>query len=242
MDDIAKRFARDTANHTMTVLHDDGLYRHLRYTNPEHSWNHWFDLITVPGGLIFQGDGDTFAFRRLEDMFTFFRGGGYDRKPNLSYWAEKLTCRSEIMRYDQELLTEHVKQALEDKYGDEPQPDGLEDAIQSDVIDEFCGDESIDRKVVDDFRWYAESADRYAFPLKAPDFEFSETWEWTCRDYHWWFVWACHAIVWGIAQYDANGRTARAGLIVSTGQRLAALAARSFHRVLPKTLQRSRRS
>lgn len=29
--DIAARFARDTAQHEMTVLHDDGLYRHLRF-------------------------------------------------------------------------------------------------------------------------------------------------------------------------------------------------------------------
>jgi hypothetical protein len=29
--DIATRFAKDTATHRMTVLHDDGLYRHLRF-------------------------------------------------------------------------------------------------------------------------------------------------------------------------------------------------------------------
>lgn len=209
-DDIAKRFARDITEHKMTIAHNDGLYRHLQFRNPEHSWNYWFDLITAPGTLIFEGDGESFVFRRLEDMFEFFRGGGYDRRPNLSYWSEKLTCRSEVMRYDQELLAEHVRQALEDRYGDEPRPDGLADAIKADVIDEFIGDESIDRKLVDDFSWYANSADRYAFPSKAPDFTFGETWEWTARDYHWWFAWACHAIVWGIAQYDAQAASAAA--------------------------------
>ena len=34
-------------------------------------------------------------------------------------------------------------------------------------------------------------------------FQFHDAREWEFRDYDWWFVWACHAIVWGIAQYDA---------------------------------------
>ena len=34
-------------------------------------------------------------------------------------------------------------------------------------------------------------------------FTFTDVWEWEFKDYHWWFLWACHAIVWGIAQYDA---------------------------------------
>jgi hypothetical protein len=28
---IAERFTRETAGHTMTIAHDDGLYRHLRF-------------------------------------------------------------------------------------------------------------------------------------------------------------------------------------------------------------------
>jgi hypothetical protein len=34
-------------------------------------------------------------------------------------------------------------------------------------------------------------------------FRFEDTWEWSFKDYDWWFLWACQAIVWGIAQYDA---------------------------------------
>lgn len=32
--DDQKRFAGDTDEHQMTVLHDDGLYRHLRFKAP----------------------------------------------------------------------------------------------------------------------------------------------------------------------------------------------------------------
>jgi hypothetical protein len=58
--DIAERFAKETAEHDMEIVHDDGLYRHLRFRHqgPNYSSWYWFDLITVPGSLIFRGDGD----------------------------------------------------------------------------------------------------------------------------------------------------------------------------------------
>lgn len=34
-------------------------------------------------------------------------------------------------------------------------------------------------------------------------FQFHDWSEWRLRDYSWGFLWACHAIRWGIAQYDA---------------------------------------
>lgn len=35
-------------------------------------------------------------------------------------------------------------------------------------------------------------------------FRFYDTSDWNFEDYRWWFVWACHAIIWGIAAYDAQ--------------------------------------
>ena len=98
MSDIAARFTRDTANHTMIVLHDDGLYRHLRFqdttwrpplTKPLKSSFYWFDLITAPGTMIFEGDGESYVFRREEDMIGFFRSSAYKGRPNLHYWQER---------------------------------------------------------------------------------------------------------------------------------------------------------
>src|SRR3954466_1726422 len=98
--DSAVRFVKDigphvrgfgrtpTRPHEVTVLHDDGLYRHLRFRSPDHS-AYWFDLITVPGCLIFRGDGDSFVFSRTEDMFGFFRSSR-EGSINPTYWSEKL--------------------------------------------------------------------------------------------------------------------------------------------------------
>ena len=43
-----ERFQADVARHGMTVLRDDGLYRHLRFRRPDCS-AYWFDLLTAPG-------------------------------------------------------------------------------------------------------------------------------------------------------------------------------------------------
>jgi hypothetical protein len=51
----AERFPRDTANHQMTVLFENGLYRHLRFDAPDGS-GYRFDLVTWPNRLAFQGE------------------------------------------------------------------------------------------------------------------------------------------------------------------------------------------
>lgn len=214
--DISARFASDTAKHTMTVLHDDGLYRHLRFRAPETGIG-WFDLITVPGALIFQEDGSSLVFRRIEDMFEFFRG----QRINPGYWAEKLTSGcDQVMKYQLELLQKHVDDLVAEAIADEEKSleegedrllGGLADAIRDHITDELGGyDESLDRDVVDRFRYWANPDDEFAHPRKSPDFEFTDTWEWTVRDYDWWFLWALHGIVWGIAQYDASRQQAEA--------------------------------
>lgn len=113
--EIRARFERETAKHVMTVLHDDGLYRHLRFMNPKHS-AYWFELITVPHALIFRGDGESFVFSRLEDMFMFFRSG--IRKDgsieiNPGYWDEKLTSdRDSATRYSEDRFKALVDEQL----------------------------------------------------------------------------------------------------------------------------------
>ncbi|MGW9310676.1 hypothetical protein ACWGPQ_21975 [Saccharomonospora azurea] len=204
-DTVAERFARETGEHQMTVLHDAALYRHLRFRSPGHGM-YWFDLITVPGTLIFQGDGESFVFRRLPDMFAFFRGSAYQGQPDIDYWAEKLTSgRDSVRCYDQQLLEQHIREEIAEHADELP---GLAAAVQEEVLDQLVGDESVDRQLVDEFRYYAEAVPDWT--LKLPDFEFVDTFDWQCRGYHWWFEWACHAIVWGIAQYDQHQATAAA--------------------------------
>ena len=67
----------NTANHTLDVLHDDGLYRHLRMsTDDSFIWS--WEIITWPGRLAIRGDiGRELVFTRVPDMFDFFRDPNY---------------------------------------------------------------------------------------------------------------------------------------------------------------------
>lgn len=197
---IARRFADEGANHAMEIVLDDGLHRHLRFrgqvwcpplAQPQNSGHMWFDLITVPGTLIFQGDGQSYVFSRIEDMFEFFRGKIRLIDPH--YWAEKLTScsREDAKSYDEalfkRLVTEHVEENIE--YG--CAPEGLAEAVREQVL----GDSSI---------YYEAGAREVLECFQHGDYSFPDVWEWDFRSYDWWFLWACHAIVWGIALYDAD--------------------------------------
>jgi hypothetical protein len=221
--EAAERFARDTGPHAhdeylpyghlgpcrlvtdrphqMTVLHDDGLYRHLLFKSPDASW-YWFELITWPGCLTFRGDvGDGFTFARLPDMFGFFRDsreGGI----NPVYWSEKLGGgRSSTMRYSEELFRRTVWQQVRD-YGQDHR--GRAKAVQEHFFggwsDWDISREDEARAALDDFK--------YATNDRREQFQFVDTWEWSFKDFDWTFLWACNAIVWGIAQYDAAKATA----------------------------------
>lgn len=108
----AARFRRDTARHELTVLRDDGLYRHLRARAPEHSFG-WFELITWPGALGIRGDMGSYTFSRDTDMFAFFRGSAWQGAPNFQYWEEKADssdARMGVWEYSEQMLRQHIEE------------------------------------------------------------------------------------------------------------------------------------
>lgn len=189
--DIAKRFARETANHRMRILHDDGLYRHVKFSPPDSS-GYWYELITAPNSLTFRGDGESFVFHRLTDMFEFFRGNPDRKTMRISpdYWAEKLTSNRDCVKaysrekFDQ-IVADHLKEAEETYPGvTDAWTLATEDGCDWDVEYEECA-----REALRDF--------------EHDKFQFTDTWEWDLKDFDWWYLWACFGIVEGIRQYDA---------------------------------------
>lgn len=186
--EIAARFARDTAGHEMTVLHDDGLYRHLRFNNPQYG-EYWFDLITWPGSLVMRGDvGDGYIFTRLPDMFEFFRA---DRRWGINphYWAEKLGGgRQSVKEYSETAFRQIVGELFVDAVRFNDAPRGIGKAVRAEILDQDLSDEGEARKLLESFEYQG--------------FDFGETWEFSFSDYDSSFLWCCHAIVWGIGRYD----------------------------------------
>ncbi|SCL12826.1 hypothetical protein [Micromonospora inyonensis] len=203
--EIADRFARDTTEHQLTVRHDDGLYRHLHCAKPGTGiWS--FEVITWPGALVVRGDfGPARVFRRIDDMFEFFRGAG--GRINPTYWSEKLDggSRASAMEHSEEharqLITECVDQYEADTYPH------LLDQYTRRAIPTRPNPPAEVRETVSDYddEGYLAHADGTRIVLG--DLErlgvTADTWEWDLRDWDWTFLWACHAIVWAIQQYDA---------------------------------------
>jgi len=205
---VAARFQREVASHRMTVLHDDGLYRHLRFREhrlcndaqyrPGSSF-YWFDLITWPGCLAIHGDCGSYVFSREQDMFTFFRGS----RINPQYWAEKVCSgREGLRRYDEGVFRNCVLEDFTDAARNGGVPRGLGRAVREEILgSEETYYEVGARQVLDSFSYYVNEKDQYD-PRKQPDFQFDGIWEWDLTDWDWQFLWCCHAIQWGISQYD----------------------------------------
>jgi hypothetical protein len=238
----AARFRSDTAHHQMTVLHDDGLYRHLRFSsNPRGYGEYWFDLITWPGCLTIRGDyGDAYTFTREPDMFPFFRA---DRRWGINphYWAQKLDGhRQSATEYSEKVFRQIVCELFVDAVRGGYAPRGLGKAVRADILNQDLHDEGEARKLLEDFEfgggYRAECATcktgadvasytsgfNWEFSHKkqtanwhrtetrhVEGFRFSDTWEFSFQEFERSFLWACHAIVWGIARYD---RVTRYGL------------------------------
>lgn len=195
--EVSERFTRDTKDHQLTILHDNGLYRHLMFRQPDTGC-YWFELITTPNSLTFQGDGTAFTFRRLHDMFQFFRSSAVwdaPRRVNAHYWAEKVVSQHApvygcLQEFSEESFNEQVAEELKEAEQEHP---GVTAAWKKETEgswpdwDTHCEDGA--REALRDFRF--------------DKFRFEDTYEWNLRDWDWWYLWACHAIVWGIGRYDA---------------------------------------
>jgi hypothetical protein len=190
--DIAKRFAHDTAEHTMEIRHDDSLYRHVRFSAPNSL--DWFDLITWPYNLIVNGSHGSYHFCRFgddtEDMFVLFRDGSAGLRINPHYWAEKVRA-GEVMDWSEDAFRQWVLQEAAELAPEYP---GVVRAVKLQILDS------------DEHNLEYEETARYAvasFRHKGARLTFPESWERSFQDFHWQYLWACHAIVWGISKYDA---------------------------------------
>ncbi len=185
-------FLRDVADHQMQILRDDGVYRHIRFKQPSTTDMH-FDLITWPWCLCYTGDMGTFVFRRLEDMFEFFRTDRRDGRLGINpgYWAEKVEGSDRhdgVKEYRAEKFRARVTEWLDDAGASAELREAVEDEVLS------CADdgEHEARRAIRDFD-HKDDADI-----------FTDFWEIDLTEYTHRFMWCCYALAWGIAKYDVE--------------------------------------
>lgn len=212
-DPTEEQVLNDLAGHEMHIIRDDGVHRHIRFRRPGSS-TYWFDLITWPGTLCIDGDMGTYVFRRIEDMFEFFRTDreyalrkGNKLAINPQYWGEKLQSVDRhgngYKEFSQQLFRDAVKQEF-DAWVDSEEPsneakaalwDELEDRVLS------CASDG------------AHEAIKAAMDFEPDDgevmFEMRDFWDHRLQDYTFHFIWCCYAIAWGIQLYDETKAAAQ---------------------------------
>ncbi|OCQ53614.1 hypothetical protein Ppb6_01240 [Photorhabdus australis subsp. thailandensis] len=193
--EILERFKKDTKDHSIEILHDDGLYRHLRFSK-NNSSAYYFDIVTWPGYLCISGDMGCFTFSRVTDMFRFFRDSNGELSINPGYWAEKLQTgvghNKEIYKeWSPEKFKDVVSEALNNftDDNDDISVDVLEEIKES--IEEIISCSHNEYDAISAIRNYDDEYDIFA------DF-----WENDCTRYKFHYIWCCYAIVWAINKFD----------------------------------------
>lgn len=225
---IQERFERDVAEHHMTVLHEDGVYRHVRFSRQDTSCMH-FDLITYPGYLVYSGDMGCYVFSRLRDMFEFFRTDRlYGKDPgklyiNRGYWSEKLEAVDGNRRQAgaTEFSPEKFRQVINEyrlrwvrecrDVLDKNQRRELWEAVNDDVLRHLDDGEHVAYQHANDFSWSANPINqhRHGYHHRRRTFAFEDLWEHDFTEYTHRFTWCCYAIAWAIRVYDAAKEPAK---------------------------------
>lgn len=159
VEEVTRRYDKDTGKHVLTVLHDEGQYRHLRMSAPDTS-EYWFEVATWPGSLAVRGDaGKVLVFTRLPDMFTFFRRmGDTGHRINPWYWSEKTgEGRRGQREFSVSSFRTRLAEAVADASTDESTPPGLAEAwgkhLREHVIDYGdIADEATAWELIESFR------------------------------------------------------------------------------------------
>ncbi|MEH6347750.1 MAG: hypothetical protein V7785_21830 [Bermanella sp.] len=195
-----ERFFEDTANHTMKIIRDDDVCRHISFKNGGSSI-YGFDLITWAGYLLITGDCGTYVFRRIHDMFEFFATDEKYKKAhpetklfiNPRYWGEKLEsiCRTGGYReYNEEAFIERITEHFNSYW---------EDAECTEGKDELWA------KIKDDVLWasdYEHEAYQAVNEFSYEDFEFADFFDGGGTDrYTFHYLWCLFAITHGVEQY-----------------------------------------
>lgn len=183
------KFLDDVKSHEMTIIHDSGVNRCIKFAKP-NTIHLNFMIVTYENHLCITGDMGAFVFSRLPDMFRFFRAKIGAPQINPDYWGEKL-CATDRWHGYEKYSPEKVRRNIE-VY--------IQDAEYEELI-KITFEEQI-------FPYLNEGANEVYQRINNLEFEFEADFDFRDLDcnasehtYH--YLWCCHAIVWGIAQYDA---------------------------------------
>jgi hypothetical protein len=188
-----ERFLNDVKDHKMTILHDDGVFRNIKFAR-QNTINMSFTLTTWTNHLCISGDMGCYVFSRLEDMFHFFSTPNNELSINEGYWCEKLQSISKfgsnngsIREFSAERTVKSIKLDLQDSEASKEQLEEFNDLLET--------AEELDNE--EEFRQLFEDNQDIVRPI----FDDLELWEHYCYNPTFHIQWCLYAIKWGIMQY-----------------------------------------
>ncbi|MEV6404140.1 hypothetical protein AB0M58_14495 [Streptomyces bobili] len=191
------RFAFEAEGARMTVLRDEGPYRHLRFDLPRASWD-WCEVLTWPGALVLHGGLGSWLFVDVgEDVITMFRPDASSERVNPLYWEGKLAPGSGTARvYSKDRAVVYIREAVADLANDFP---GLAGDVDSDLLD---GRPATDLSTEGGLRaalaafeeLHGCSYEGLRFPVES----------WDLERFAPWFLLSCVVLPWAVEQYDAQ--------------------------------------
>lgn len=178
-----EQFNQDTKDHVLTILKEDGVYRHIFVGKPGTSMES-FNIVTTPGYLHYYGDMGDFTFSRIDDMLKFFWSKDYNGI-NPHYWAEK--CYSGITKkWSIEKFRRNVQEWTSDWVPSE-NPNSY-DSWEYHVYSMIHAEDEYEAVMaVRNF-----SHKRY---------NFWDFWETSSDEYTDRFIWCCYALAWTAGEY-----------------------------------------
>lgn len=194
--EVFESFQENTAKHELTILKDDGKYRHIRFGVKGSSF-YAINITTWPGYLAVTGDMGDFVFTRLSDMFEFFRGKS---GINPGYWGEKLVAEPRGSEYGKKWSEEAFKRDVNNYLENNLEP--LEDLDGEEAETNNAIREEIEESLK--FISHKEEADDFIANFDEHDFQFDSFYEYDNTEYTHHFLWICYAIVEVIKLYDAT--------------------------------------
>jgi RecG-like helicase len=201
-------FLNDVKDHKLEIINDTNDIISLKFKRPNECYYH-FEITTWENHLCISGDMGTYVFKRVKNMFNFFRMDDYDfnydkektLQINPYYWHQKLVSQdvhSPAMEFSTDLFQNRIKEILNDYCKENDMDDEFKQSCLQEMEEDFLysDNEHEAREGVERFNSYDENIDEFAKFLK------QDFWEEEFEDYSIHFIWCLYAIVWGIKQYD----------------------------------------
>ena len=197
-----EQFLKDIKNHTMEIIRDEKLYRHISFTRNGSSV-YRFDLITWPGYLCITGDCGTYVFRRLTDMFEFFRAEGSRTTKKLvinpHYWGEKLESigtNAGYRDFDSDHFERRVTEYFHDFFVDKC--DVAKAECWRDIEESVLSLSDNEHEAYDAVRDFSFDTPKYM-----EDFHFQDFFDGGgTEEYTFHYIWCLYAIAYGVQEYD----------------------------------------